>query len=107
MFPPSSTTDEETITIALAQDSLFEPAVEGFYLVVADIQSQNVDSASANNGVALVNIEDIDSEFFKIMECLPPLPLHCGNSMLGVIWHVLLYGLGKKNFPVCGAEHSK
>ena len=62
MFPPTTTSAEQTITITLQQDFLFEPAVEGFYLVVGDIQSLNVDIASANNSVALVNIEDIDSE---------------------------------------------
>ena len=62
MFPPTSTSAEQTITITLQQDFLFEPAVEGFYLVVAELQSQNIDTASTNNSVALVNIEDIDSE---------------------------------------------
>ena len=67
VFPPSNESDIRTINITLVQDSLFEPLIEGFYVVVTDSNLLNnpQDTAEAQairNGVALINIVDTDGE---------------------------------------------
>lgn len=73
VFPPSTANAEETILVTLNQDSLFEPLLEGFYLVIS-VNNQlnlgptdNTRSVAIRGGVTLINIQDIDSELLYNM----------------------------------------
>lgn len=68
VFPPSDTDDQQTINITLVQDSIFEPLFEGFFAVATINEQLNnpADSFASEPlrlGVALIIIEDSDSEF--------------------------------------------
>lgn len=66
-FPPSTTNDEQTVSIPITNDNVLEPEEEGFYLVVtvntASDDSDESRSRAIRNGVALINIVDDDGMY--------------------------------------------
>ena len=72
VFPPSNFPGEETINVFIPfiDDDTNEPLFEGFYVNVSidALRSDPVDIANAElirNGVALIRIEDDDSEYAR------------------------------------------
>ena len=65
-FPPSTTNDQQTVSIPITNDDILEPEEEGFYVVVTvSMDSDDTDesrSSPIRNGVALINIVDDDGK---------------------------------------------